>query len=74
VDWSQVSADDLRRLAKGSGHSKAHYALTVARPHSGPARRFARLRYRVGPKLRRVFVYEPRRARDLVLQALRGEV
>ena len=74
VDWSQVSADDLRRLAKGSGHSKAHYALSVARPHSGLPRRFARLRYLVGPKLRRVFVYEPRRARDLVLQALRGEV
>ncbi len=74
VDWSQVSADDLRRLARGSGQSKSHYALNVARPHSGQARRLARFRYRVGPKVRRVFIYEPRRARDLVLQALRGEV
>ena len=74
VDWSQVSADELRRLVNGSGHSRAHYALTVARPHSGLAGRLARLRYQVGPKVRRVFIYEPRRARDLVLQALRGEV
>ena len=74
VDWSQVSADDRRRLAKGSGRSKAHYAISVARPRSGPARRFARWRYRVGPKVRRVLIYEPRRARDLVLQALRGEI
>ncbi len=74
VDWSQVSADELRRLANGSDHSRAHYALTVARPHSGLAGRLARLRYQVGPKVRRVFIYEPRRARDLVFQALRGEV
>jgi len=74
VDWSQVSADDRQRLAKGSGRSKAHYAISVARPRSGPARRFARWRYRVGPKVRRVLIYEPRRARDLVLQALRGEI
>ena len=74
VDWSQVSADDRQRLAKGSGRSKAHYAISVARPRSGRARRFARWRYRVGPKVRRVLIYEPRRARDLVLQALRGEI
>ena len=74
VDWSQVSAADRRRLAKGSGRSTAHYAISVARPRSGPAGRFARWRYRVGPKVRRVLIYEPRRARDLVLQALRGEI
>ena len=74
VDWRQVSRDELRRLAQGAGRSRAHYALTVARPHSGLARRLARLRYQVGPKVRRVFIYEPRRARDLVLQALRGQV
>ena len=74
VDWRQVSADELRRLEKGSGRGEAHYALTVARPRRGLARRFARLRYLVVPKVRRVFIYEPRRARDLVLQALRGEV
>ena len=74
VDWSQVSADDRQRLAKGSGRSRAHYAISIARPRSGLARRFARWRYRVGPKVRRVLIYEPRRARDLVLQALRGEI
>lgn len=74
VDWSQVSAGDRQRLAQGSGRSKAHYAISVARPRSGLARRFARWRYRVGPKVRRVLIYEPRRARDLVLQALRGEI
>ena len=74
VDWSQVSPDELRRAAEGSGRSRAHYALTVARPHSGLAGRLARLRYQVGPKVRRVFIYEPRRARDLVLQVLRGQV
>ncbi len=74
VNWSQVSPDELRRLAEGAGRSRAHYALTVARPHSGLARRLARLRYQVGPKVRRVLIYEPRRARDLVFQALRGQV
>ena len=74
VNWSQVSPDELRRVAEGSGRSRAHYALTVARPHSGLAGRLARLRYQVGPKVRRVFIYEPRRARDLVLQVLRGQV
>ncbi len=74
VDWSRVSGDELRRLAEGTGRSRAHYALTLARPHSGLPRRIARLRYQVGPKVRRVFIYEPRRARDLVLQALRGQV
>lgn len=74
VDWSRLSADETRRLAEGSGRSGAHYALTVARPHRGAARRLARLRYRFGPKMRRLFIYEPRRARDLVLQALRGQV
>ena len=74
VDWRRLSADELRRLARGSGRLRAHYALTVARPHSGLARRLARLRYQVGPKVRRVLIYEPRRARDLVLQALRGQV
>lgn len=74
VDWRQVSAEDLRRLARGSGQSRSHYALTVARPRVGLARRLARLRYQVGPKVRRVLIYEPRRARDLVLQALRGDV
>ena len=74
VDWRQVPADELRRLADGDGRSNAHYELTVARPRRGAARRLARLRYRVGPKVRRLLVYEPRRARDLVLQALRGQV
>ena len=74
VDWSQLSPDELRRLAQGAGRSRAHYALTVARPHSGLAGRLARLRYQVGPKVRRVLIYEPRRARDLVFQALRGQV
>ena len=74
VDWSQLSPDELRRLAEGAGRSRAHYALTVARPHSGLAMRLARLRYQVGPKVRRVLIYEPRRARDLILQALRGQV
>ena len=74
VNWRQLSPDELRRVAEGSGRSRAHYALTVARPHSGLAGRLARLRYQVGPKVRRVFIYEPRRARDLVLQALRGQV
>ncbi len=74
VDWSRVSADELRRLARGSGRSQAHYALAVARPLGGLAGRLARLRYRVGPRVRRVLIYEPRRARDLVLQALRGKV
>lgn len=74
VDWRQVSAADRQRLAKGSGRSKAHYAISVARPRGGLAGRLARWRYRVGPKARRVLIYEPRRARDLVLQALRGEI
>ncbi len=74
VDWSRVSGDELGRLAEGTGRSRPHYALTLARPHSGLPRRIARLRYQVGPKVRRVFIYEPRRARDLVLQALRGQV
>ena len=74
VDWSRLSPDELGRLAAGSGRSRAHYALIVARPHRGAARRLARLRYRVAPKVRRLFIYEPRRARDLVLQALRGQV
>ena len=74
VNWSNVSPDEMGSLMEGSGRSEAHYALTVARPHRGAARRLARLRYRVGPKARRLFIYEPRRARDLVLQALRGQV
>ena len=74
VDWSRVSGDELRRMTEGTGRSRPHYALTLARPHSGLPRRIARLRYQVGPKVRRVFIYEPRRARDLVLQALRGQV
>ncbi|MCY3966687.1 MAG: radical SAM protein [Acidobacteria bacterium] len=74
VDWSRLSPDELRRLTEGSGRSEAHYALIVARPHRGAARRLARLRYRFGPKVRRLFIYEPRRARDLVLQTLRGQV
>ena len=74
VNWSNVSPDEMGRLMEGSGRSEAHYALTVARPHRGVARQFARFRYRVGPKVRRLFIYEPRRARDLVLQTLRGQV
>ena len=74
VDWRRLPEGDLRRLAEGSGAGAAHYALTVARPRTGWQRRAAGLRYRFGPKVRRVFVYEPRRAGGLVLQALRGKV
>ena len=76
VDWRRLPQDELRRLAEGSGAGAgaAHYALTVARPRTGWRRRAAGGRYRFGPKARRVFLYEPRRARDLVLQALRGKV
>ena len=74
VNWSNVSPDEMGRLMEGSGRSEAHYALTVARPRQGGARRLARLRYGIGPKVRRLFIYEPRRARDLVLQALRRQV
>jgi len=74
VDWSRVPPGDLKRLAEGSDRNAAHYALTVARPRIGWRRRWAEWGYRLGPKVRRVFLYEPRRARDLVLQALRGRV
>ena len=74
VDWSGLPEADLQRLAAGSGAGGGHYALTVARPRTGWPRRLAGIRYRVGPKVRRVFVYEPRRARDLAFQALRGKV
>ena len=74
VDWQRLPEADLQRLVKGSGKGDAHYALTVARPRTGWPRRFAGIRYRIGPKVRRVFVYEPRRARDLAFQILRGKV
>ena len=74
VDWSRLPESDLRRLAAGSGAGDGHYALTVARPRAGWSRRLAGMRYRIGPKIRRVFIYEPRRARDLAFQALRGKV
>ena len=74
VDWRRLPEADLRRLAEGSGAGAAHYALTVARPWTGWRRRAAGLRYRFGPKVRRVFIYEPRRAGGLVAQALRGKV
>ncbi len=72
VDWSRLPEADLQRLVAGSG--AGHYALTVARPRAGWQRRLAGMRYRIGPKVRRVFIYEPRRARDLAFQALRGKV
>ena len=74
VDWQRLPEADLQRLVKGSGKGNAHYALTVARPRTGWLRRLAGIRYRIGPKVRRVFVYEPRRARDLAFQILRGKV
>ena len=74
VDWSRLPEADLQRLAAGSGAGAGHYALTVARPRAGWSRRLAGMRYRIGPRIRRVFIYEPRRARDLAFQALRGKV
>ena len=76
VDWSRLPEADFQRLVEGSGAGAGagHYALTVARPRGGWQRRLAGVRYRIGPKVRRVFVYEPRRARDLAFQALRGKV
>ena len=74
VDWSRLPEADFQRLVEGSGVGTGHYALTVARPRGGWQRRFAGVRYRIGPKVRRVFIYEPRRARDLAFQALRGKV
>ncbi len=74
VDWSRLADDERRRLIQGSGNGDGHYTMMVARPRTGWRRRIAGMRYRVGPRVRRVFVYEPRRARDLVLQALRGKV
>ena len=74
VDWSRLPEADLERLVEGSGAGAGHYALTVARPRAGWQRRLAGMRYRIGPKVRRVFIYEPRRARDLAFQALRGKV
>ena len=74
VDWSRLPEADRERLVAGSGAGAGHYALTVARPRTGWRRRLAGFRYRAGPKVRRVFVYEPRRARDLAFQALRGRV
>ena len=74
VDWRRLPEADLRRLTEGSGAGAAHYSLTVARPWTGWRRRAAGLRYRFGPKVRRVFIYEPRRAGGLVAQALRGKV
>ena len=74
VDWSRLPEADLQRLAAGSGAAGGHYALTVARPRTGWSRRLAGMRYRIGPKVRRIFIYEPRRARDLAFQALRGKV
>ena len=74
VDWSRLPETDLQRLVEGSGAGAGHYALTVARPRGGWQRRLAGMRYRIGPKVRRVFIYEPRRARDLAFQALRGKV
>ncbi len=74
VDWGRLPEADLERLVEGSGAGAGHYALTVARPRGGWQRRLAGVRYRIGPKVRRVFIYEPRRARDLAFQALRGKV
>ena len=74
VDWSRLPEADLQRLVAGSGSGSGHYALTVARPRAGWPRRLAGMRYRIGPKVRRVLIYEPRRARDLAFQALRGKV
>ncbi len=74
VDWSRLPEADLQRLVEGSAAGAGHYALTVARPRAGWQRRLAGVRYRIGPKVRRVFIYEPRRARDLAFQALRGKV
>ena len=74
VDWSRLPEADRQRLVTGSGAAAGHYALTVARPRTGWPRRLAAMRYRIGPKIRRVFIYEPRRARDLAFQALRGKV
>ena len=74
VDWGRLPEADLQRLVEGSGAGAGHYALTLARPRAGWQRRLAGMRYRIGPKVRRVFIYEPRRARDLAFQALRGKV
>ena len=74
VDWSRLPEADFQRLVEGSGAGAGHYALTLARPRAGWQRRLAGVRYRIGPKVRRVFIYEPRRARDLAFQALRGKV
>ncbi len=74
VDWSRLPEADFQRLVEGSGAGAGHYALTLARPRAGWQRRLAEMRYRIGPKVRRVFIYEPRRARDLAFQALRGKV
>ncbi len=74
VDWGRLPEADFQRLVEGSGAGAGHYALTVARPRAGWQRRLAGMRYRIGPKVRRVFIYEPRRARDLAFQALRGKV
>ena len=74
VDWSRLPEPDRQRLEAGSGAADGHYALTVARPRTGWSRRLAGMRYRIGPRVRRVFIYEPRRARDLAFQALRGKV
>ncbi len=74
VDWSRLPEADFQRLVEGSGAGAGHYALTLARPRAGWQRRLAGMRYRIGPKVRRVFIYEPRRARDLAFQALRGKV
>ena len=74
VDWGRLPEADLERLVAGSGAGDGHYALTVARPRTGWPRRLAGMQYRTGPKIRRVFIYEPRRARDLAFQVLRGKV
>ncbi|MDE2851898.1 MAG: radical SAM protein [Acidobacteriota bacterium] len=74
VDWGRLPEADLERLVAGSGAGDGHYALTVARPRTGWPRRLAGMQYRIGPKIRRVFIYEPRRARDLAFQVLRGKV
>ncbi len=73
VDWSGLPPSEVKRLIEGSGSGRAHYALAAATPSSGFQRRLASLRYRHGPKIRRVFVYEPRRARDLLVRALRRQ-
>ncbi len=70
VDWSRAAGDQVRRLARGSLSDRPHYAVIVARPRTGWTRRTAAFRYRWGPRVRRLFVYEPRRARDLLRQAV----